>query len=298
MSPVAAPGAARLRLDELLVERGLAATRAEAARLVLAGRVRLPGGATAKPGLPVARDVPLELVEAPPYVSRGGEKLAAALDALAVGVAGRVCLDVGASTGGFTDCLLGRGARRVYAVDVGHGQLHARLRADPRVVALEGVNARYLDAARFAEPPTLATVDVAFIALAKVLPAIARCLADPVEIVALVKPQFEVGRHRVGKGGVVRDPALHREAVRSATAAASALGLAVGGVVASPLRGPKGNREFFVLAARDLGGRAALEGARLEAALEAAVAPPGRPGDGERGGGPAAPARSEGAPGR
>jgi 23S rRNA (cytidine1920-2'-O)/16S rRNA (cytidine1409-2'-O)-methyltransferase len=294
--------APRLRLDELLVARGLAATRAEAARLVLAGRVRLAAGGIAKPGLAVRRDAPLELVEPSPYVSRGGEKLAAALEAFGVRVDGRVCLDVGASTGGFTDCLLGRGARRVYAVDVGRGQLHARLRGDPRVVVLEGVNARYLDPGRFPEPPTLATVDVAFIALDKVLPAIIRCLAAPVEIAALVKPQFEVGRGRVGKGGVVRDPALHREAVRAVAAAAAALGLAVGGVVASPLRGPKGNREFFVLAARDLGGRAALEGPRLEAALEAAVVPPAGPGDDRRGGTPGgdapAGARREGGPGQ
>jgi 23S rRNA (cytidine1920-2'-O)/16S rRNA (cytidine1409-2'-O)-methyltransferase len=262
---------ARVRLDELLVARGLAESRAAAARLILAGRVRLAGGAAAKAGALVAPDAALELVEAAPYVSRGGEKLAGALAAFGLALADRVCLDVGASTGGFTDALLARGARRVYAVDVGRGQLHPRLRGDPRVVVLEGVNARRLDAARLDPAPTLATVDVSFISLEKVLPAVAASLAAPGQIVALVKPQFEVGRGRVGKGGVVRDPALHREAVRQVAAAAGRLGLAVAGVAPSPLRGPKGNREFFLLLARDPDPRAALVGAALETALDRAI---------------------------
>jgi 23S rRNA (cytidine1920-2'-O)/16S rRNA (cytidine1409-2'-O)-methyltransferase len=260
-----------VRLDELLVARGLAASRAEAARLILAGRVRAAGAPADKAGRRLPDDAPVELVQVSPYVGRGGEKLAGALAALGVAVAGRVCLDVGASTGGFTDCLLAHGARLVYAVDVGHGQLHPRLRGDPRVVVLERVNARHLDPARFAVRPTLATVDVSFVSLGKVLPAVAACLADPGEIVALVKPQFEVGRALVGKGGVVRDPARHAEAIRGVAASAGGIGLQVAGVVASALRGPKGNREFFVLLARVLAGRVGLGAAALEAAIARAV---------------------------
>lgn len=264
----------RVRLDELLVARGLAASRAEAARLILAGRVRTAGARADKAGRLLPDDAPLEIVRPSPYVGRGGEKLAGALAALGVEVAGRVCLDVGASTGGFTDCLLARGAQRVYAVDVGHGQLHPRLREDPRVVVLERVNARALDPACFVERPVLATVDVSFISLGKVLPAIAACLAEPAEIVALVKPQFEVGRTRVGRGGVVRDPVRHAEAIRGVVARAGTIGLEVLGIVASGLRGPKGNREFFVRLARVAPGRAALRGAALEAAIAGAVAGP------------------------
>jgi 23S rRNA (cytidine1920-2'-O)/16S rRNA (cytidine1409-2'-O)-methyltransferase len=262
----------RVRLDDLLVARGLATSRSEAARLILAGRVRVAGGRGDKAGRLVAADAPVDVMTASPYVGRGGEKLAGALDAFAVPVAGRVCLDVGASTGGFTDCLLARGARRVYAVDVGHGQLHPRLRGDTRVVVLERVNARDLDPARFADRPTLATVDVSFISLDKVLPVVAGCLADPAEIVALVKPQFEVGRGLVGKGGVVRDRALQRDAVRRVAGRTPEWGLEVGGVTASPLRGPKGNREFFLLMARDLGGRPALRGQAFEAILARVLA--------------------------
>jgi 23S rRNA (cytidine1920-2'-O)/16S rRNA (cytidine1409-2'-O)-methyltransferase len=206
-----------------------------------------------------------------PFVGRGGEKLDAALAALGVDVAPRVCLDVGASTGGFTDCLLARGASCVHAVDVGHGQLHPRVREDARVVVWEGVNARHLEPGRFPERPTLATVDVSFISLEKVLPAVAACLADPAEIVALVKPQFEVGRAQVGKGGVVRGWEARRGAVRAVASAAARIGLRVGGVTASVLHGPKGNREVFIHLARDLGSRPSLEGATLEAALAAAV---------------------------
>jgi 23S rRNA (cytidine1920-2'-O)/16S rRNA (cytidine1409-2'-O)-methyltransferase len=264
-----------VRLDELLVTRGLAGSRAEAQRLILAGQVRLPGGASAKPGRLVAPDVTVVRVAPAPFVGRGGEKLAGALDALGVVVRDRVCLDVGASTGGFTDCLLARGARRVHALDVGHGQLHARLRTDPRVVVWEGVNARHLRPEAFPDGPTLATVDVSFISLDKVLPAVARCLADPAEIVALVKPQFEVGRGQVGKGGVVRASEDRRAAVRGVATGAAAIGLRVGGVAASVLRGPKGNREVFLLVARNLGARPPLEAAVFEAALTAAV-PDGR----------------------
>lgn len=276
MSPATTARRIRVRLDELLVARGFASSRAEAARLILAGRVRLPGGAPAKAGRLVAPDAPVERVPASPFVGRGGDKLAGALDAFDASVGGRVCLDVGASTGGFTDCLLVRGALRVHALDVGHGQLHPRLRADPRVVVWEGVNARRLDPRRFPDAPTFATVDVSFISLEKVLPAVAACLADPAEIVALVKPQFEVGRARVGKGGVVRGWEARRDAVRAVAAAAAALGLRTGGIAASVLPGPKGNREVFLHLARDLGPRPALEGAAFEAALAAAVPAAGK----------------------
>jgi 23S rRNA (cytidine1920-2'-O)/16S rRNA (cytidine1409-2'-O)-methyltransferase len=270
MSSAGTARRARVRLDELVVARGLAASRAEAARLILAGRVRLPGGAPAKAGRLVPPDAPLERVREAPFVGRGGEKLAGALDAFGVEVEGRVCLDVGASTGGFTDCLLSRGARRVHAVDVGHGQLHPRLRADARVVVWEGVNARRLEPGRFPDRPTFAAIDVSFISLEKILPAVAACLAGPAEIVALVKPQFEVGRARVGKGGVVRAWEARRDAVRGVAAAAAALGLRTGGIAASVLPGPKGNREVFLHLAREWT-RSPLEGAAFEAALAAAV---------------------------
>ncbi len=271
MSAAGTARGSRVRLDELLVARGMAGSRSEAERLILAGQVRLPGGSSAKPGRLVAPDVAVVLVAAAPFVGRGGEKLAGALEALGVAVEGRVCLDVGASTGGFTDCLLSRGARRVHALDVGHGQLHPRLRIDPRVVVWEGVNARHLKPEGFPDRPSLAVVDVSFISLDKVLPAVARCLADPVEIVALVKPQFEVGRGQVGKGGVVRASEARRAAVRSVAAAAAGIGLRVGGVAASVLHGPKGNREVFLLLAQDLGPRAPLEAAAFEVALARAI---------------------------
>jgi 23S rRNA (cytidine1920-2'-O)/16S rRNA (cytidine1409-2'-O)-methyltransferase len=271
MSPAEAARRIRVRLDELLVARGLAGSRAEAARLILAGQVRLRGGVAAKAGRLVAPDAAVTRVRGAPFVGRGGEKLAAALDAFGVRVEDRVCLDVGASTGGFTDCLLARGARRVHAVDVGRGQLHPRLRGDARVVVWEGVNARHLAPGRFPEPPSLATIDVSFISLTKVLPAVAACLTDPAEIVSLVKPQFEVGRGQVGKGGVVRGWEARRGAVRAVAVAARAIGLHVGGVAASVLPGPKGNREVFLHLARDLGSRSGLEGAAFEAALAAAV---------------------------
>ena len=199
-----------------------------------------------KAGALVAPGAEVELEGRSPYVSRGGEKLAHALDAFRVKVSGRVCVDVGASTGGFTDCLLQRGAARVFAVDVGTAQLDAKLRKDPRVVVMEQTNARALDPRIFGEQPTLATIDVAFISLEKVLPAVFGVLAPRGEVVALVKPQFEVGREHVGKGGVVRDPALHRTAVQRLARYSVLRGWHVLGCTASPLRGPKGNREFFL----------------------------------------------------
>jgi 23S rRNA (cytidine1920-2'-O)/16S rRNA (cytidine1409-2'-O)-methyltransferase len=280
-SASARPDRARRRLDQLLVEQGLAPTRAEAARLILAGRVRLAGRPAAKAGQLVRPTARPELAMVSPYVGRGGEKLAAALDAFGIDPGNRVCLDVGASTGGFTDCLLQRGARRVYAVDVGRGQLHPRLRSDPRVIVIEGVNARHLDPARFPEPPSLATVDVAFISLEKVLPAIASSLAGSVgtrarpEILALVKPQFEVGRGRVGKGGVVRDHQRQAEVIVRIATFARTHGLGPRGVAASPLRGAKGNREFF-LHLRP-GDAAPLDELALTAAVQAAVTAGGVP---------------------
>jgi 23S rRNA (cytidine1920-2'-O)/16S rRNA (cytidine1409-2'-O)-methyltransferase len=264
---------ARVRLDELVVARGLAATRAEAARLILAGRVRLGGERADKAGRPVRADAAVGIEAGPRYVGRGGEKLAAALEALAVSPRDRVCLDVGASTGGFTDCLLQHGARHVSAVDVGHGQLHPRLRSDPRVAVLEGVHARDLVPAAFAPPVSFATVDVSFISLEKVLPAVAACLTPPAagrppDLVALVKPQFEVGRGQVGKGGVVRAAEQHRAVLRRLAEFASARGLGPRGVVASPLRGPKGNREFFLHCQP---GQAPIAQEGLEAAVLAAT---------------------------
>jgi len=228
------------RLDLLLVERGLADTRSQAQALVLAGLV--PGHA--KPGSQVDESAPLEVERPPPFVSRGGQKLAHALAALSVDVAGRSCLDVGASTGGFTDCLLQHGAARVIALDVGYGQLHLRLRQDPRVTVLERVNVRDLRSLPYA--PELITCDVSFIGLRKALPP-ALALAKPGwEALVLVKPQFEAGRAEVPRGGVVRDPSVHARVLHELAEAALAWAAETAGVVDSGLPGPKGNREFFL----------------------------------------------------
>jgi 23S rRNA (cytidine1920-2'-O)/16S rRNA (cytidine1409-2'-O)-methyltransferase len=235
----------RVRIDRLLVERGLVETRERALRRILAGDVAVDGRRVDKAGTLVTAGAAVTLTPRAEYVSRGGDKLAAALDRFGVDPAGRVCLDVGASTGGFTDCLLRRGAARVHAVDVGRGQLHPRLRADPRVVVVERTNARALTATLFAERPSLAVADVAFISLEKVLPAVFAVLARPAEVVALVKPQFEVGRAAVGKG-VVRDPDQHRLVLGRLAGWSVRQGWPVVGVTGSPLRGPKGNREFFL----------------------------------------------------
>ena len=237
---------ARVRIDRLLVDRGLVESREQAARYILAGEVFADSKRVDKAGALVAPEATVELQGRSPYVSRGGEKLVHALEAFQVKVAGRVCLDVGSSTGGFTDCLLQRGAARVYAIDVGTAQLDARLRKDPRVVVMEQTNARALDPRIFGDQPTLAVIDVAFISLEKILPSAFGVLAPRGEVVALVKPQFEVGREKVGKGGVVREPALHRASVARLARFAVLRGWHVLGVTASPLRGPKGNREFFL----------------------------------------------------
>ncbi len=230
------------RLDLLLVDRGLAESREKAQALILAGAVTVDGRPAAKAGHAVAGDCRIEVTARLPYVGRGGVKLAAALDLFAIDVSGAVCLDIGASTGGFTDCLLQRGAARVYAIDTGAGQIDWRLRNDPRVVLRENCNARYLKPEDIGERARLAAVDVSFISATLVLPAIAP-LADA--LVVLVKPQFEVGRGQVGKGGVVRDPALHRAACDRVESAARALGFGTA-IVESPIAGAEGNREFLL----------------------------------------------------
>jgi 23S rRNA (cytidine1920-2'-O)/16S rRNA (cytidine1409-2'-O)-methyltransferase len=237
---------ALVRLDTLLAERGLFESRSRAAAAVMAGDVLLLPGRqrAAKPGQAVSEDVEVEVIAAPPFVSRGGVKLANALDALGVPVAERSALDVGASTGGFTDCLLQRGAARVIALDVAYGELHWTLREDPRVTVIERVNARHPLQLPYA--PDLCVVDVSFISATKVLPAVLSGLAPGFDALVMVKPQFEVGRERIGKGGVVHDADARREAVAAVAAAGEALGATVAGFASSRLPGPKGNRETFV----------------------------------------------------
>ena len=278
----------KTRLDQILVERGLADSREKARALILAGSVAVDGQRSDKPGHAFPEHCRIEVAERLPYVSRGGFKLAGALDRFAIDVRGRVCLDVGASTGGFTDCLLQRGAARVYAVDVGHGQLDWRLRNDPRVIVREGVNARYLQPGDFPEPPAqgrldppcgrerasfpssqlppgeaplcgqvsqkfdLAVCDVSFISATLLIPAFAPLLSERGEMIILVKPQFEVGRGQVGKGGIVRDPELHKAACDRVRTAVEALGgtasLWTASIVESPILGAEGNREFLLYA--------------------------------------------------
>jgi 23S rRNA (cytidine1920-2'-O)/16S rRNA (cytidine1409-2'-O)-methyltransferase len=238
----------RVRLDSLLAERGLFASRSRAAAAVLAGHVHVgPGRArAAKPGQLVEADVELAVDAPPPFVSRGGVKLANALDAVELDVAGRRALDVGASTGGFSDCLLQRGADHVVALDVAYGELDWRLRGDERVTVIERTNARSLEPTMLPYAPDLIVIDVSFISLGKVLPAVLTCAAERFDCLAMVKPQFEVGRGRVGKGGVVREASLRREAVASVAAAGRAAGASVLGFAPSGLPGPAGNRETFV----------------------------------------------------
>jgi 23S rRNA (cytidine1920-2'-O)/16S rRNA (cytidine1409-2'-O)-methyltransferase len=256
----------RVRLDSLLSERGLFPSRSRAAASVLAGDVMLlPERRRAeKPGLMVPEDVQVEVAAAPAFASRGGIKLQNALDALELDVGGRRALDVGASTGGFTDCLLQRGAEHVVAVDVAYGELAWALRSDPRVTVIERRNARSLRADELPYAPDLIVVDVSFISVAKVLPATLACAAPEFDCVALVKPQFEVGREGVGKGGVVRDAGLRRDALIAAGRAASDLGAAVLGYASSGLPGPKGNLETFVWLAES--GRGGLDSVGIERA--------------------------------
>jgi len=237
------------RLDAAVVARGLAPSRERARALILAGRVRVDGTVVSKAGAPVAETMDITLIEPDhPYVGRGGVKLAHALDAFALDVHDRLALDVGASTGGFTDVLLRRGARRVVALDVGHGQIDWRLRSDPRVVVLERVNARLLTPEQLPEDARtfgIITMDLSFISVRQVLPSILPLVADG-DLVVLVKPQFEAGREDVGKGGLVRDPAVHARVIADVTAAADALGLTRIAMTESPITGTEGNREFFL----------------------------------------------------
>lgn len=237
----------KTRLDLLLVERGLAPSRERARALVLAGHVTVNGRVVSKAGTAVAADADLALATPDhPYVGRGGLKLAHALDVFHIDVAGREGLDIGASTGGFTDVLLRRGAARVVALDVGHGQLDWRLRNDPRVVVLEGVNARYLTPAELPGLVDVVSIDVSFISLALVLPQVPALLRPGADVVALVKPQFEAGREEVGRKGIVRDPGVHERVIERVTQAAAAAGLARAGVIPSPITGAEGNMEFLL----------------------------------------------------
>jgi len=236
--------AEKIRLDVLLAERGLAPSREAARRMIMAGEVRVDGEVRDKPGMRVPPDAAIEVRQPPRFVSRGGEKLQGALDTFAVPVEGRRCADVGASTGGFTDCLLQHGAARVYAIDVGYGQLDYRLRTDARVVTMERTNARYLDA--LPEPVSLVVVDASFISLGLLLPVVRGWLVPESDVIALVTPQFEAGKGQVGKGGVVRDPQIHRRVLLDVLAGAQEAGYSVRGLVPSPLKGPAGNVEFLV----------------------------------------------------
>jgi len=244
--------AVRSRVDKLVVERGLADSREKARRLILAGDVLVDEAPVDKPGSMVRADAEIRLRRPQKsFVGRGGEKLRGAIDALGLDPSGLRVLDVGASTGGFTDCLLQRGALAVTALDVGKGQLDWKLYSDPRVLVIEGVNARYLDPKDFPEPFDLATLDLSFISLTKVLPAIVPLVKPQGMLLMLVKPQFELSPSDIERGGLVRDEGKHREAVASVARAAERLGLRVDGVVPSPIRGATGNQEYFLLARRE-----------------------------------------------
>lgn len=255
----------RVRIDHLLVERGLAPSREKAQALLMAGEVYLAGQRVDKPGTRVPADGELEVRgRGLPFASRGGLKLEKALDSFGLSPEGKVVVDLGASTGGFTDCMLQRGAHRVHAVDVGRGQLDLRLRQDPRVVIHDRTNARFLRSEALGEQADLVTMDLSFISLELVLPAVRDLLHPDGAVVALVKPQFEAGPARVGKGGVVRDPAVHRDVLQKVIRAAADLGFGLFGLTWSPVRGPAGNIEFLAGFRRN--------GAELEADLEGRVA--------------------------
>ena len=245
MKPHKAPD--KLRLDTALVEGGLVPSREKARAVIMAGLVLVNGDRIDKAGFRVTRDDDLKVVSPPhPYVSRGGVKLQGALDELGYDVSGAIALDVGASTGGFTDCLLSRGVQKVYALDVGYGQLAWNLRSDPRVVPIERTNIRHTTPDAFHDPINLAVIDVSFISLSLVLPNVFTILVPGGCVIALIKPQFEVGRGDVGKGGVVRDSAKHHRAIDSVAATARESGFVVKDTCTSPLIGPKGNMEFFI----------------------------------------------------
>jgi 23S rRNA (cytidine1920-2'-O)/16S rRNA (cytidine1409-2'-O)-methyltransferase len=255
----------KTRLDILLVDRGLAESRQKAQSLIMAGQVLVDDHVVDKPGKRVPEDVHVTVREGLQYVSRGGIKLEHALSRFRVDVTEKIVADVGASTGGFTDCLLQQGARRVYAIDVGYGQLAWRLRQDPRVVVLERTNIRHLHS--LPDPIEVGTVDVAFISLSLVFPPVMELLQPEGEIVALVKPQFEAGREQVGRGGVVKDPDVHRAVLEKVATSAMAAGLRVRGLVPSPIKGPSGNLEFFLHLSKDQ----QLEDIAIQQAVRAAV---------------------------
>lgn len=235
------------RLDKLIVERGLAESRTRAQALILAGQVLVAEQRADKPGQMVDTTLEIRIKgETPRYVGRGGLKLEAALIEFHIGVEDKTCIDVGASTGGFTDCLLQHGAARVWAIDVGHNQLAWKIRQEPRVVVIEGQNARAIHPRQFPALFEVATVDVSFISLTKIFPALAACLADGADVIALVKPQFEVGRGEVGRGGIVTDPLKHRRVLTEVAQAAASIGLSPVDVIPSPILGAGGNREFLV----------------------------------------------------
>ncbi|MFN8420494.1 MAG: TlyA family RNA methyltransferase [Anaerolineae bacterium] len=234
---------AKERLDVLLVERGLLESRELARRFIMAGEVTVNGQMIDKPGTRVAVDSELDVKAERRFVSRGGEKLEAALSAFPVAVTDATCADVGASTGGFTDCLLQRGAALVYAIDVGYGQIDHKLRIDPRVVVMERVNARYLESLE--RPVSVVSIDASFISLRLLLPVIKKWLMPQADVIPLIKPQFEAGRHDVGKGGVVKSAEIHRRVLTEVLTAAQEIGFAVNGVIRSPLKGPAGNIEFL-----------------------------------------------------
>lgn len=261
----------KLRLDQMLVERGLMASRSRAAAAVITGQVRVNGEPVTKPGTRFDKNCQIDIkVKEKTYASRGGIKLAAALDEFTIDPSGLVVLDGGASTGGFTDCLLKRGARKVIAVDVGYGQLDWRLRQDKRVEVMERVNLRYLKPANISEPAALATVDVSFISLTKVIEALRGCLIEDGTMLLLVKPQFEVGRGQVGKGGIVKDQAKHRQALLNVAEQLSDYGLSLQGLTNSPIVGAKGNIEFWLYVAKTK--PAAINSDRLSGIVAAVVA--------------------------
>lgn len=236
----------KVRLDRLLVERGLAETRTKAAALIMAGSVIVDGVPVTKSGTQVNEAVQVVLKEQPRFVSRAGAKLEAALDAFGIDLDAKIVIDIGASTGGFTDVMLQRGARRVYAVDVGRGQLHWKLRTDARVLCIEGVNVRSLEASLIEDRCDAATFDVSFISLKLVVPPVLAVLKPGADIVALVKPQFEAGREHIGKGGILKDPVVAQEVIRDMEAFFAGIGCTVHGTIPSPLKGAKGNQEYLL----------------------------------------------------
>lgn len=236
----------KIRIDTLLPDRGLAASREKAKAMILAGHVKVNGAVVDKAGTPVREDADIVITERMPFVSRGGLKLADALEEFSVDVHDKTAMDVGASTGGFTDCLLQHGSRRVYAVDVGYGQFDAKLRNDQRVVLIEKTNIRYLERESIPEPVDIAVIDVSFISLLKVIPRVSEFLSPDGEIIALIKPQFEAGREHVAKGGVVKNETVRLQVIDRMKVSAEDMGFRVMGVIQSPIKGPKGNVEYLM----------------------------------------------------